>query len=286
MENQSDALFYFAEQTSPSDMKIQNLDTKKGPGNEWWLEFDACLHVFELMNRNARQYLGDNIMECLQSDKIQSQLATDDWFGEMDHPYPHIDGQKLSEKRIRTAELERRSHKIRSPHREGDKLFAHIVTASGPVGQGFAGEIVRGMIPQFSCRCFGQMKLVNGKPTIIVRLVVTYDWVLYPGFNAAKMVTKPTVKNGAGVFTENAEGISGKDMDLAIPFSELAHDISEKDGSVSAFLESFDMDASGIIGITNDYKQAILSSDKDHYIYAKMNPNTVNRVRDFYRSFN
>ena len=75
-------------------------------------------------------------------------------------------------------------------------------------------------------------------------------------------------------------------MDLAIPFSELAHDISEKDGSVSAFLESFDMDASGIIGITNDYKQAILSSDKDHYIYAKMNPNTVNRVRDFYRSFN
>ena len=40
------------------------------------------------------------------------------------------------------------------------------------------------------------------------------------------------------------------------------------------------------IGITNDYKQAILSSDKDHYIYAKMNPNTVNRVRDFYRSFN
>ena len=29
MENQSDALFYFAEQTSPSDMKIQNLDTKK-----------------------------------------------------------------------------------------------------------------------------------------------------------------------------------------------------------------------------------------------------------------
>ena len=281
MAEQADALFYFSEQTSPKDMKI-DYEIKHGPGEDWWVEFDACLHVFELMNRNTRQYLGDNIMDCLNLDKIQSQLASDDWFGEMDHPYPSIDGQKLSEKRVRTIELSRRSHKIRNPHREGDKLYAHILSAGNDVGKGFANEIIRGMIPSFSCRCFGQMKLINGKPTIIVRLVVTYDWVLYAGFADAKMVGNPTTKTGSIPVTESAEDSNG---DLAIPFSELAHDISEKDGSVSAFLESYDMDGSDIIGVTNDYKSAILSPDRDHYIYAKMNPNTVNRVKDFYRSF-
>ena len=284
MAEKADALFYFAEETSPKDAKI-DYEVKHGPGSDWWLEFDACLHVFELMNRNTRQYLGDNIMDCLMMDKIQSQLASDDWFGEMDHPYPHIDGQKLSEKRIRTIELDRRSHKIRNPKRVGDKLYGHIVTAGGPVGKGFADEIIRGMIPSFSCRCFGQMKLINGKPTIIVRLVVTYDWVLYAGFADAKMISDPKTKSGIIPVTESAEGIITPSKDIAIPFTELAHDISEKDGNVSVFLESFDMDSSNIIGVTDDYQSAILSSDRDHYIYAKMNPNTVNRVRDFYRSF-
>lgn len=281
MAEQADALFYFSEQTSPTDMKI-DYEIKHGPGEDWWVEFDACLHVFELMNRNTRQYLGDNIMDCLNLDKIQSQLASDDWFGEMDHPYPSIDGQKLSEKRVRTIELSRRSHKIRNPRREGDKLFAHILSSGNDVGKGFANEIIRGMIPSFSCRCFGQMKLINGKPTIVVRLVVTYDWVLYAGFPDAKMIGSPTTKTGSIAITESAEDSNN---DIAIPFSDLAHDISEKDGSVSAFLESFDMDGSNIIGVTDDYKSAILSSDRDHYIYAKMNSNTVNRVRDFYRSF-
>ena len=284
MAEKADALFYFAEETSPKDAKI-DYEVKHGPGSDWWLEFDACLHVFELMNRNTRQYLGDNIMDCLMMDKIQSQLASDDWFGEMDHPYPHIDGQKLSEKRIRTIELDRRSHKIRNPKRVGDKLYGHIVTAGGPVGKGFADEIIRGMIPSFSCRCFGQMKLINGKPTIIVRLVVTYDWVLYAGFADAKMISDPKTKSGIIPVTESAEGIITPSKDIAIPFTELAHDISEKDGSVSVFLESFDMDGSNIIGVIEDCQSAILSSDRDHYIYAKMNPNTVNRVRDFYRSF-
>lgn len=284
MAEQADALFYFAEETSPKDAKI-DYKVERGPGSTWWLEFDACLHVFELMNRNVRQYLGDNIMDCIMMDKIQAQLASDDWFGEADHPYPHIDGQKLSEKRIRTVELDRRSHKIRNPRRVGDKLYGHIVTAAGPVGEGFANEIIRGMIPAFSCRCFGQMKLINGKPTIVVRLIVTYDWVLYAGFGDAKMINQPVTKTGAIPVTESADGIMTMSKDIAIPFTELAHDISEKDGGVSAFLESFDMDGSNIIGITNDYQNAILSSDRDHYIYAKMNHNTVNRVRDFYRSF-
>lgn len=279
MNQPKEALFYFAEQTSPEDNVITNMQTIQGPGSDWWLEFDTCLHVFEFMNRNTRQYLGDNIMEALSMEKIQSMLANDDWFGEADHPYASIDGQKLSEKRVRTIELTRRSHKIRNPRREGDKLFGHIVTAGTEIGKGFANEIIRGMIPTFSCRCFGVMRLINGKPTIVVKMIVTYDWVLYPGFGDAKMIGKP-ITTGASVPTAVTESV-----DIAIPFSELAFDISEKDGEVSAFMEAMDLSVSDIIGVTPDMSKAILSPDRDHYVYAKMNPNTVNRVRDFYRSF-
>ena len=126
MAETNNDFFYFAEQTSP-DPKDNPIDiqVKHGPGGDWWIEFDTILHLFEFMNRNTRQYLGDNIMECLNLDKIQSMLATDDWFGEMDHPYPAIKGENLSEKRIRTIELSRRSHKIRNPRREGNKLYCN-----------------------------------------------------------------------------------------------------------------------------------------------------------------
>jgi hypothetical protein len=196
-----------------------------------------------------------------------------------------IDGHKLSEKRIRTIELSRRSHKIRNPRREGNKLYGHIVSAGNEVGKSFANEIIRGMIPAFSCRCFGQMRLIGGKPTIVVRLVVTYDWVLYAGFEDAKMVNQPKVKSGSLPVMESGDSVTMVSRDIAIPFTELALDISEKDGGVCAFLESMDMDAGNIIGISEDGRSAILSPDRDHYIYAKMNRDTVNRVRDFYRSF-
>lgn len=287
MAETNNDFFYFAEQTSP-DPKDNPIDiqVKHGPGGDWWIEFDTILHLFEFMNRNTRQYLGDNIMECLNLDKIQSMLATDDWFGEMDHPYPAIKGENLSEKRIRTIELSRRSHKIRNPRREGNKLYGHIVTAGGEVGKGFANEIIRGMIPSFSCRCFGVMRLINGKPTIVVRMVVTYDWVLYPGFEAAKMIGTPVAKSGSVAFTEDADtGIATPSKDIAIPFTELALDIAAKDGGISAYMESFDCGRDSIIGVTDDMQRAVIAPDKDHYIYAKMDKNTVDMVRDFYNSF-
>lgn len=284
--DQNNAFFYFAEQTSPepSDNKI-SFDVQKGSGNTWWVEFDSCLHVFEFMNRNTRQYLGDNIMECLSMDKIQSQLANNAWYGEMDHPYPKKKGEELSEKRIRTIELDRRSHKIMNPRREGNKLFAHIQTASGTeAGRGFAKEIIQGLIPTFSCRCFGVMRLINGKPTIMVRMVVTYDWVLYPGFGDAKISSKPTTSTASIPYTEDSDGITlFESSDISIPFEELALDIASKDGGIAAYMESFG-DDSKIIGVTGN--KAIISPDSDHFIYINMNKNSVDRVRDFYRSFN
>lgn len=287
MAEPSNDFFYFAEQTSPDDNPISALDVKKGPGGDWWVEFDSCLHLFEFMNRNTRQYLGDNIMECLALDKIQSMIANDDWFGEMDHPYPAKKGEELSEKRIRTIELDRRSHKISKYWREGSKLFGHIKSAGGEAGKGFANEIIRGMTPCFSCRCFGVMRLINRKPTIVVRMVVTYDWVLYPGFADAKMIGAPTAKANVLPFTESAgDGIVVASQDIAIPFSELALDIAAKDGGIAAYMESFDCDSSAITGITKDGTKAIISPDKDHYIYAKMDKSTIDMCRDFYNSFN
>lgn len=286
-ESMEPAYFYFAEQTSPdaSDNPI-NPVVNKGPNGTWWVEFDTCLHLFEFMNRNVRQYLGDNIMECLQLEKIASQLRNNGLYGEADHPYASIDGQKLSEKRIKTIEMERISHNISNLRREGNRLNAHIKTdPESKFGKAMAGRIIQGLIPSFSCRCFGVMRLINGKPTIIVRIIITYDWVLYPGFEDAKMTNAPTITGGTLPPTAKigAGNPLFESVDVEIPLGEIAIDLSQKDDNIKAYMEAFDTDASAIVGFDND--RAIIAPDNDHYIYTKMNKNSIDMVRDFYRSF-
>lgn len=277
-------LFYFAEQTSPDpkDIKSFDYDTKK-VGSSWWVEFNACLHLFELMNRNARQYIGDNIMENIFSAKNKAMMAHHGWYGEQDHPFPIYDGQKLTKKRIYSVYMPNRSHKISNPVRKGNKLFADIQTCSGTeAGRGFANEIIQGLIPCFSCRSTGGMQLVNGKPTVITNNIVTYDWVLYPGFDGAEMVTNPVGKQ-ASLMLESGDGYADTiTKDCAIPLSALGEELIEKDGRLNAYMESFDGNAK-LVGVSND--KAIIKSG-GLYIYAGINENSVEKVRDFYRSFN
>lgn len=282
-EQEKPDFFYFAEQTSPDaeDIKSFHYDTKK-EGSVWWVEFQACVHLFEIMNRNARQYLGDNIMEMIFSDKNKSLMAHNGWYGEQDHPAPLKEGEKLTRKRVRSIWMPNRSHKLSNPVRKGNKCFMDIQTCSGTkAGRGFANEIIQGLIPQFSCRSTGELKIVNRKPTVIANNVITYDWVLYPGFDGAQMISSPKVKQNT-IITESADEDVKKFMgDLAIPFSELADDLAEGDGKVAAYMESFGSDAK-IVGVAEN--DAVIKSD-NLYIYAGLNKDSVDKVRDFFGSF-
>ena len=277
--------YYIGEQTSPdpSDVKNFNVKTYTEAGVNW-IEFEACLHMFELLGRNVRQYLGDNIWSLIcKDDKIQSCLKRNGWYGEQNHPWAIFEGQKLTRKRVENVDPDRRSHKILLPRREKNELWANIQNASGSVfGDGFRKEIIQGLIPVFSCRCFGELVMHGGKPTVLCGKVTTYDWVFYPGFEGASM-KKGTerMKHASVPFAESAETESG----ILIAVSDIIDDIAEKDGNTAQFLEFHELDTDSVVGVTQDKKHSIVKIDKNSYVYPAMSEESVSMVHDFYRSF-
>ena len=64
-------LVFLEETTTPDDMspKILNVYDKNGI---FYVEFESPVHSFDIMNRNSRMYRAKNIMECIQSERIQT----------------------------------------------------------------------------------------------------------------------------------------------------------------------------------------------------------------------
>lgn len=291
MQNFDDMGFvYIAEETSPEDdtIRMKNLDVTD-KGHVFFVEFDAVLHSFEVINRNNRQYLRSNLEDLINnSEKIQDWLRKNAWYGEMDHPMEIIDGQKLTQRRISEPFMPNRSHKIMRPTFEGNLLKAHIQTSSGTeAGRGFAAEIIQGLIPSFSCRMLATLKLINGKPTVVGRKLITYDWVLYPSHKEATMISPAVgVNKRIQTITESAKDfVKKKSQDIILPLKQVLENVGMKDVNAQIIMESFELDSSNIIGV-NDTMDHLMIKDDQNIIYSKMSRETVNEVHDFYRSFN
>ena len=177
--NDAMALVFVSEQTSPTDNVVRSIDVKNTAGSTV-VQFETTLHSFDVINRNKRYYLGDNIMDTINNDdEIQTMLRGKRWFGEQDHPSDIYTANKLTPGRMRKIYMPNRSHVILDPKRVGNRLNSVIESSCNDVGQGFRDEVLRGMIPAFSCRALARMENINNRPTVIARKVVTYDWVLY-----------------------------------------------------------------------------------------------------------
>lgn len=280
---------YIAEQTTPDDNQIKNLEVIDKNGI-FYVSFYSALHSFDVINRNQRQYLASNIQENLQSERILSMLADNAWYGEMDHPLQEYKDKPLSPERINSIELARRSHKIMNPKFDSNMLYADIQTASGTeAGRGFASEIIQGLKPAFSCRAIAGLKLINSKPTVIVRKVITYDWVLYPSHKEAHAVgpAKGIVKT-IKTFTESAKDSVNKSIkyskDIILPLKEVLENVGHKDPNVQLIMESFDLNKEDMVGFTNDHSHMIIK-DNTNTVYAKISKDSVDEVHDFFSSF-
>lgn len=282
-ENSND-FFYFAEQTSSIDPKTFEYQ-KKGDASTWWLAFRADMHFFDVLNRNNRGYLLDNTKECIFSPKNVDMMKRNAWFGEADHPFAELQNTQLSEKRIKKVLWSNRSHKLKDPIFTSEKMSMQIETCSGTdVGRGFANDIIQGLIPAFSCRSTGQLKIINAKPIVVMSMIVTYDQVPFAGFEGAQMTTDPKI--GSAMITESGEDTPTTmwvNHDAQIPISSLLNDLSKDDEKVYAYLESTDGDIA-VEGLTDDGKLHIRQSGL--HIYAGINEKSVEMVKDFYRSFN
>lgn len=281
-----DALMYISEQTTPDENIVTDVNVYDKHG-VFFVEFDSILHSFDVINRNARAYISSNIEECLQTERIQSMLKDNAWYGEQDHPLQMTVNGKLTPERLKRIYMPNRSHKIMRPSFKNNMLYAHIQTASGTeAGEGFAKEIIQGLIPAFSCRAIAVLKYLNGVPTVMVRQVITYDWVLYPSHKEAHATSeaKGTVKKIQTVTESVKERFKTFSEDVMVPLKDLLGNVG-KDPSLQVVMESFDLTEDEIVGFTPRRDRAILQSG-DNRIFVKVDPKTVNEVEDFYRSFN
>lgn len=288
-------LMYISEQVSPADNTITNLKYNDNASTRY-AEFDTVLQTFRCINRNGRKYWGPNINDMLKAERIVTMLSTNSWYGEMDHPYALHKNQDLSSERIQTIEMSRRSHKILVPEVHGDILRAKIQTASGTeAGRGFCDEIIQGLIPSFSCRAIAGIQMIEGEPYVIVRKLITYDWVLYPSHKEANMDGKPKfiMKSSALVSLESAGIDRSREIDdirnqytqdVLIPLKEILEYAGMKDPNTQVILEAFDLSLDDIVGFDNGLNHAIIR-DGDNTIYANISPKTKHEVSNFLSSF-
>lgn len=283
-----DALVYISEQTSPDESIVDNIKVTDNHGS-FFVEFDSILHSFDCINRNDRSYMSSNVEECFQTERIQSMLHDNAWYGEMDHPLQITENGKLTPQRLQTIFMPNRSHKIMRPKFKNNLLYAHIQTASGTeAGAGFAKEIIQGLIPAFSCRAIATLQFIKGKPVVVCRKIITYDWVLYPSHKEAHIIgdatgTEKQIKTKT--ITESVkEKFKTFSQDIMIPVKELLENVG-MDTNVNMVMESFDLSKDDIIGVDATGTRAIIT-DNNNTIYANMSPKTIKEVRDFYSSFN
>lgn len=279
--------FVYVCESFGGDSSISNMDIDKSKGPElFFVTFDTNLQDFDVKNRNQRYYDGQNIWECILTEKIQSLLKTNGWFGEFDHPTPEIQGQKLTPERVQSVPPKYRAFRIMAPALRGNLLQAKIQTTQNSIGKEMAGEIITGWVPQFSARCIANMISKNGKPYVHVRRLITYDAVTFPSHAEAHAISKPEAhikafKEKAGLAIETAvDTING----IIVPLKEILMDVGRTDVNSQVILESFDLSMDNMMGF-DEKKEHVLIKDDNNVIYSKMNPNTVKRVNDFFASF-
>ena len=277
---------FISEKSNMDCRDISSLDVVNKNG-VFYASFDANLHSFNVMNRNGRQYLSDNVWKCItESEKIQSLLADNAWYGEMNHPTQYYKNQELTPERLQDPAMENRSHKILNPRINGNLLQAHIETSSGTdVGIGFAKEIIQGLKPAFSCRAVAVMQMTNGKPTVIIRRLITYDWVLYPSHKEAHIISEPKLVNKmVNVYNESTSEQDSYVPDFMMLLKDILKNVGNTDPNTTTIMESFNLSIDDLIGFDESHTHAIIK-DNDNRIYANISPDTKHRVDDFFASF-
>lgn len=258
------ALCYIREQTSFTE----DYDGKEfgyeihDRGNRFYLTFDAVLQSFGIKNRNRREYDAQNIMERIQNDDyIQSMLRQNSWMGEIDHPAPEKEGEKLTTQRIVNPDMSRTSHYIRRPRLNGNLLEAGIQTDSGTeAGMNMAIKIVDGkIIPCFSARVLGALQNRGGRPIVIVSKLICYDWVLYPSHpEAMGKINQPMME-----YVDEA----AKYANCTIIFlSELAKMAAHSSKETEWLCESFGLDINDVVGMTESGNSVVIQDHDAIYV--------------------
>lgn len=250
-------------------------------GNRFYLIFDAVMQSFGIQNRNHREYVMENVWNCIQNDDyIQSMLRQNSWMGEMDHPAPEKMGEKLTVNRIANPNMGKTSHYIRKPRQNGNLIEATVQTDSGTdAGMNMAIKIVDGkIIPCFSARLFGALKKIMNRPVVNVNKLICYDWVLYPSHPEAMGKLNQPIQEA----TEVLEKESGTKI---IYFNELAQMVANDSKETELLCESFGLNIDDVIGITNTGNSLVIQENANLYMQPITDRNLRKRSQNEVRSW-
>ena len=278
---------YISENTNTgfNDLKDINVNDKNGI---LVVEYDQCLQSFDVLNRNQRYYDKDNIWDCIvHSEKIQSQLAHNGWFSELDHPMAKYAGQKLSPERIQNPEYRESCCVITNPRLSGNLLIARMKTLPNNLGTDLAKMIIGvNYKPMASCRAIANMITKNGKPYVFCKKLITYDTVNYASHREADMLSpaKAIVKKVQAVTESAKDAVNDAVESYVIPLKEILQNVINKDVTTQMVMESFDLDTDCLIGFSDNNTHAVIK-ERDNRLYVKMSPDTVKDVNDYFASF-
>lgn len=255
--------------------------------------YDQVLQSFDVLNRNGRMYDGNNVWDCIiHSPKIQSQLAHNGWFMELDHPFSHYKGMDLSPERVQNICYDRRCAVIKNPIKEGNLLKGRITTTSNDLGVGLAKDIVNiGYKPMASLRAIATMAM-DRKPYVRVKKVINYDTVSFASHPEADTISnpKPMIKS-IEVAMESAidkatEVVKKGYDDIVVPLKEILESVARKDPNAQLIMESFDLDINDMSGIDlNPVQSHVIVKDKDNKVYINISPKSVHDINDYLSSF-
>ena len=256
-------MFYISEQTSyPEDYKNNFGFTVHDRGSRFFLTFSAILQSFGVLNRNRRMYLADNIMDRIVNDEyIQDQLRRNSWMGEIDHPAAILVGQELTMNRIANPDLKLTSHYIRSPKLNGNLLEANIQTdSSNENGMNMAIKIVDGkIIPAFSARVLGALQNQSGRPVVVVRKLITFDFVGFPSHQEALgKINQPVMES-----VDRIEEASGCKI---IFLKDLAKMAANNSKETAWLCESFGLSIDNVIGLSNSGNSIAIQENQNIYL--------------------
>ena len=129
--------------------------------------------------------------------------------------------------------------------------------------------------------------MIKNKPTVIARKVITYDWVLYPSHKEAHSTSeaKGVMKEIQTVTESAVDKVREYSKDVLLPLKEILENVGHKDINMNLIMESFELSKDEFVGFDVSKEYGIIK-DGNNMIYCKLDPNSVNEVKDFYSSFN
>lgn len=258
-----DTLCFIQEQTSFMEDYDQDFGYEIfDKGTRMYVIFKAVLQSFGRRNRNGREYDSTNIMDKINNDDyIQSMLRQNSWMGEIDHPAAQKQGEELTMQRIANPDMTRTSHYIRRPVLNGNLLEATIQTdSSNKHGMNMAIKIVDGkIIPCFSARVLGSLQNRGGRPVVMVRKLITYDWVLYPSHPEAMAKMNQPIQESVNTFEKFTKA-------KIIQFPELAKMAANSSKETEWLCESFGLSIDAVTGLTDDGSNIVIQENSNIYV--------------------